>query len=119
MEKLRTLLLSTFLIALVLPTFSLGPTDPITYEAIVVMHIADLDDAAMSALAKSIGTEKNVTLEYSCVWSGVVVLKFSNARVAERADVITLARRQLTNAGIQQQVEFLHVHAEERGPGKC
>ncbi|MEZ4739730.1 MAG: hypothetical protein R2818_10375 [Flavobacteriales bacterium] len=119
MEKLRTLLFSTLLITLVLTAFSVGPTDPTTYEAIVVMHITDLDDVAMSALAKSIGTEKNVTLEYSCVWSGLVVLKFSNARVAERADVITLARRQLINAGIQQQVEFLHVHAEERGPGKC
>ena len=119
MEKLRTVILTALLIMLVQPANSVTPPDPASYDAMVVMHIADLDDAAMIALSKSIGAEKDVTLEYSCVWSGVIVLKFSNASVAERADVITLARRQLADAGVTQQVEFLHVHAEERGPGKC
>ena len=48
----------------------------------VVMHIEDLDDASVAALAKTIGSEKDVTMEYSCAWSGVVVLKFANASVS-------------------------------------
>ena len=119
MEQLRSLFV-IFLVALfVQPALATDPTLAVSYDAMVVMHIQDLDDAALTALAKSVGSEKNVTIEYTCVWSGVVVLKFSNASVSERADVITLARRQLTMAKIDKEVEFLHVHAEERGPGKC
>jgi hypothetical protein len=53
------------------------------------------------------------------VSSGVVVLRFTDAPVNERADVITMVRRQLTAAGIEQGVEFLHIHIEAKGPGKC
>ena len=92
---------------------------PTTFEAMVVMHIDDLDDAMMARLTKAVGKEKSVTVEYSCVASGIVVLKFAESTVSERADVISLARRQLNAAGIDQGVEFLHVHAEARGPGRC
>lgn len=53
------------------------------------------------------------------MWSGVVVLKFSDVPVTERADAITMARRLLGEAGIEQGVEFLHVTVEAKGPGKC
>jgi hypothetical protein len=119
MEHLRFLLATFLLVLLVRPATAVDPPPVASYDAMVVMHMADLDDDSMAALAKTIGTEKDVILEYSCVWSGVVVLKFSGISVAERADVITLARRQLTMAKVDNAVEFLHVHVEERGPGKC
>lgn len=92
---------------------------PATYDAIVVMHLDGLDDETLARLAKVVGSEKDVTIEYSCLRSGIIVMQFSNASVGERADIITLARRQLNQAGITQEVEFLHVHVEERGVGKC
>ncbi len=112
-----------FVTALVLPFQSTAaPTlyqATVTSEVSVVLHIKDLDDAALARLARQIGRDKNANIEYSCVASGVVVLRFVEAPVNERADVITMVRRQLTAAGIEQGVEFLHVHMEAKGPGKC
>ena len=90
-----------------------------SFDAMVVLHIDGLDDAKLAKLTHAIGADREVGLEYSCVLSGVVVLRFMNASVGERADIITLAKRQLSTAGIEQGVEVLHVHVQERGPGKC
>ncbi len=95
------------------------PTAPAAADAQVVVHITDLDDAMLAKLAVQVGKDRRTTLEYSCVWSGVVVLKFSDVSVTERADAITMARRLLGEAGIEQGVEFLHVTVEAKGPGKC
>ncbi|MBX2980357.1 MAG: hypothetical protein KF905_13760 [Flavobacteriales bacterium] len=88
-------------------------------DAMVVLSITGLDDAAVARLAKEVGRSTSATLEYSCTWSGVVVLKLANINVSERADVMTMVRRLLTSAGIERGVEFVHVHIEARGVGKC
>lgn len=95
------------------------PAPAASYDAMVVVSIAGLNDATLAKLSAHMGTEKNASIEYSCAWSGVVVLKFSDIAVNERADVITMARRELSAAGIERGVEFLHVYAEARGVGKC
>lgn len=116
---MRTLLNFLLLFAMIPSAIASPPATPITYEAQVVVHIDDLDDAAMGRLSAVVGREKNVNIEYSCVWSGVVVLKFAESPVNERADVISLARRLLSSAEIEKGVEYLHVFAEARGPGRC
>jgi ABC-type dipeptide/oligopeptide/nickel transport system permease component len=116
---MRTLLNFFLLLVLSASAVALPPAPAITYEAQVVVHIDDLDDEAMARLSKAVGREKNVSIEYSCVWSGVVVLKFAESPVSERADVISLARRLLSSADIEKGVEYLHVFAEARGPGRC
>ena len=94
--------------------------DPaLSYDALVVVHITGLNDASLAQLSMLVGRDKSVSMEDSCGWSGVVVVRCSDIAVSERADVIQLARRQLSSAGIEQGVEYLHVHAEPRGTGKC
>ena len=114
-------LLHTWLFGLLL-TFVHAPTaiqTTATYEVNVVLHIDGLDEAMLTRLGRQVAKERTVTIEYSCLASGVVVLRFAESPVNERADVVTMVRRQLTAAGIEHGVEFLHVHAEARGPGKC
>ena len=116
-------LLHTWLIGLLLAFVhapsATRPPAPATYDVNVVLHITGLDEAMLTRLGRQVDKERTVTIEYSCLASGVVVLRFAESPVNERADVITMVRRQLTAAGIEQGVEFLHVHAEARGPGKC
>lgn len=115
-----TLLLMISLMPVVLAHGGLSdPVAAVAADAQVVVHITDLDDAQLARLATQVSKDRNTTLEYSCVWSGVVVLKFSDVPVTERADAITMARRLLGEAGIEQGVEFLHVTVETKGPGKC
>lgn len=85
----------------------------------VVLSVTDLDDATLENLRTVVGKSKSSYMEYSCVWSGVVVIKFSDISVGERSDVITLARRLLCEAGMERGVEVVYVHVEARGEGKC
>jgi hypothetical protein len=115
-----TMLFLLFALVTVLPSRATDLyTAPAAADAQVVVHITDLDDSMLARLATQVGKDRSTTLEYSCVWSGVVVLKFSDVSVTERADAITMARRLLGEAGIEQGVEFLHVTVEAKGPGKC
>jgi hypothetical protein len=83
------------------------------------MHIEGFDEAALARLAKEVGRNPDTGIEYSCTWSGVLVLHFTEAPVAERADAVTMTRRLLAKAGIEQGIEFLHITVEAQGPGKC
>jgi len=89
------------------------------YDARVVVAVKDLDDEALSRLARVIGREKTVGIEYSCTRAGVLVLLLTEVPSRERADVIMLVRRHLSAAGIERGVEVLHVHVEASGVGKC
>ena len=116
---MRTLLLSLFLLATPLLQASGPGAPPAAYDALVVLQIDGFDQAALDRLAKVVGPENDLSLEYSCTWADVVVLQVRNTSFSERADVITYVRRYLEQAGIQRGIEVLHVHVEEQGMGKC
>jgi hypothetical protein len=94
-------------------------TAPTQYDAMVVVHVEGMDDAMLAALAKHVGAERNMTLEYSCTWAGIVVLHYTNTSTAEKADVITITMRHLREAGITAGVEVEHVEVRAVGAGKC
>lgn len=89
------------------------------YDVQVVVVVKGLDDPGLSRLAREVAKDPSLTLEYSCAWSGVLVLKYTGAASGERADAITLVRRNLSGAGLEKGMEVLHVHAEATGPGRC
>lgn len=85
----------------------------------VVLRVDGFDQEAYTRLSGVVGRSPAVTMEYACTWTGVLVLKFTDVAVADRADAMTYTRRLLQSAGIEKGIEFLHVHAEPRGAGKC
>lgn len=116
----RILLLSFLLVCTPLFTRSAGPASvPATYDALVMLHVDGLDDAKLARLSAIIGREETLTLEYSCVWGDGLVLHVEGISFSEKADVITYVKRYLSEAGLTTGVEFLHVHVEAQGPGKC
>lgn len=114
-------ILPLLFLAMLMPAQALraNTAETASFDAMVVLSIADLDDATLTKLSAEVAKNKNTYMEYSCAWSGVVVIKFGDISVGERSDVITLARRLLSDAGIERGVEVLHVHVEARGEGKC
>jgi hypothetical protein len=115
---MRTVLLSFLL--LLLP-YAATAAIPVSggHEALVVVHIDGLDDAMLTALAKHVGQERSLTMEYTCAWSGIVVLRFTDTSASEKADVITLVNRHLHEAGIDKGVEVQFVQVRATGAGKC
>lgn len=116
---MRSILLSLAILFTLLPAVAQAPGAQQTFDALVVVNISGFDDARHEALVREVARNRQATLEYTCVWSGIAVLKFSEVAVSERADIIQLARRILNGAGIERGVEYIHVHAEPRGGGKC
>lgn len=108
-----------FLSLFLAPAFVHAQPTGRTQEAMVVMLVHDLDDAQLARLATHVGRQKSLAIEYSCTWSGVVVMKFAEVSVADRADMVLMARRQLSEAGLTNRVDFLHIHVEAGGTGKC
>lgn len=107
-------------LVLVLPFFGRAAALEATpYDAMAVVHVDGLTDAQLSALAEHIGAERNITIEYACVWAGIVVLHFTDTNASERADVVTIVLRHLHEAGIEKGVEVQYVHVRATGPGKC
>lgn len=96
-----------------------APLAATPYDAMAVVHVDGLTDAQLAALAEHIGTERNITIEYACVWAGIVVLHFTDTNASERADVVTIVLRHLHEAGIEKGVEVQYVHVRATGPGKC
>lgn len=89
------------------------------FDVQVVVAVRGLDDDGLARLAKVVAREPALTLEYSCVASGVLVLKYSDLPSGTRADAITTVRRTLASAGLDSGMEVLYVFAEATGPGKC
>ena len=98
--------------------FASGP-ELTSSNAHVVLHLPSLSDASLAALHEKVGTRSELGMEYSCVWAGIVVLHLEGVQLTERADVITYVRRVLNEARLDADAEFLHVHLEPAGPGKC
>ena len=116
----RILLLSFLLVVTPLFTRAEEPASaPASYDALVMLHVDGLDDAKLARLSAIIGREESLTLEYSCVWGDGLVLHVEDISFSEKAHVITYLQRYLREAGISTGVEFLYVHVEAQGPGKC
>ncbi|HRD53039.1 MAG TPA: hypothetical protein PKY96_10375 [Flavobacteriales bacterium] len=117
MSKMLVLGMWVMLVAGMIPQRSMAAIA--AYDVQVVLVVKGLDDAGLARLAKEVGKETSVTLEYSCASSGVLVLKYAGVASGERADAITMVRRTLSSAGLEKGMEVLHVFAEATGPGKC
>jgi hypothetical protein len=116
--NMRNVMLAFLLLLMPLSHRAAAPV-PGGYEALAVVHINGLDDAGLAALAKHVGQERAVTIEYTCVWSGIVVLRFSDTSASEKADVITLVTRHLHEAGIHKDCEVQFVQVRATSGGKC
>ncbi len=118
-HAMRPLFLFLFALLLQLVFAGHAPATAANSDVLAVVKIDELDDAMLARLAAQVGKQRNYSLEYSCVWSHVVVLKLNDVNAAERGDAVTMVRRLLSSAGIEKGVEFLHVHLEPKGANKC
>ncbi|WKZ67655.1 MAG: hypothetical protein QY325_06935 [Flavobacteriales bacterium] len=88
-------------------------------DAHLVLKLQAFDADAHARLQAEVAKDRSMSLEYACEWSGVVVLKLTDVPLSDRADAITYVRRLLQSARVDKGAEFLNVHLEARGTGKC
>lgn len=102
------------------PSMAFSGPPEVASDALVALHVEGLTDPMVARLNKHLAGDPTISIEYTCTWSGIMVIRFTDIAAGDRADVITFARRILAEGGIERGVEFLHVHsASGGGTGKC
>ncbi|MBK6754179.1 MAG: hypothetical protein IPG69_11455 [Flavobacteriales bacterium] len=116
---MRHLLLALLLLPIAASTSAQDEPGGTPLNAMVTVQISDLDAALWPKVNARIAREQNMNVEYSCLTTGIIVLRMRNIKVAERSDVIILVKRILREAGVKGTIEFLNVHVEEGDGNKC
>ena len=116
---MRQLLLALLLLPIAVSTRAQDEPGGTPLNAMVTVQISDLDAALWPKVNARIAREQNMNVEYSCLTTGMIVLRMRNIKVAERSDVIILVKRILREAGVKGTIEFLNVHVEEGDGNKC
>lgn len=88
-------------------------------DAFVTLRLADLDDAGLARISSRISREPSANIEYSCVQTGVIVLRLQRIQVSEKADIMSLVRRIFLEAGNKGTIDFLDIKVEGSGGNKC
>ena len=63
------------------------------YDGMVILQVEEMDDAIHAKMQAAISADPNINLEYVCVESGIVVVKFANSTLPEKVDNEMLVRR--------------------------
>ncbi|MBP7408769.1 MAG: hypothetical protein KA941_08430 [Flavobacteriales bacterium] len=116
---MRHLLVALLLLPIAASTSAQDEPGGTPLNAMVTVQISDLDAALWPKINARIAQEQNMNVEYSCLTTGIIVLRMRNIKVAERSDVIILVKRILREAGVKGTIEFLNVHVEEGDGNKC
>lgn len=85
----------------------------------VTVRVDGLDDVLWQKVSARVGKEGNMNIEYSCVPTGIIVLRMRNVNATERSDVMTIVKRLLHEAGVKHQIDFLDVHVETGEGNRC
>lgn len=115
----RILLLLLFACAFAPKISAQGDVPGATVDAIVTVRIDALDHDGWVRISARVARETNMNIEYSCVRTGVLVLRIQPVQVSEKADVMSLVRRILHEAEVKGTIDFLDVHVDEQGWNKC
>ena len=119
-RTMRTLFLFVLFVGLFGPaSFAQGDVPSSGTDGLVTVRVEGFDDAGLARIAARIAKEQQVSLEYTCLRSGIVVLHFQALQVSERADVITVVKRLFQQAGITGAIDFLDIHLERSALNKC
>jgi hypothetical protein len=102
------------------PFMALAQTDPgTTVNAMVTVRIGALSESAWPKVTERISREANVSVEYSCLTTGILVLRLQHITVSDKADVMALVKRLLHEGGVKGTIEFLDVQVFHESTNRC
>lgn len=115
-------LISNALVALILlgsSSFAWIPEDQNTYDSIIVTRIDGITAQQYDDIEAAVGGIDALNIEYSCMWSGVMVLKLNGSTLYESGDIHLYIKNVLHDASSLKKVDVLHVHTGLAGLAKC
>lgn len=100
---------------------SAAQTDPgtMTVNAIVTLRVGSLSGSVWTKVAARISKEDQVDVEYSCIATGIIVMRLQHVAASEKADIMAVVKRLLHEGGVKGNIEFLDVHVFPEGADRC
>lgn len=92
-----------------------NPNQDAKYDSIVVVKVHDITGDQYLAISEAVVKETDVTLEYTCLWSGLVVIKINNTSFSSKGDVYAYVSRMINQSTDVKKLELIHVHTETSG----
>ena len=90
------------------------------YEGLIILKIRNMNDELRSDLYQALTRYPTTQVEYTCMESGVVVLKFANSVLHEKADVATMITGQLQGYVDASSIQVIWIEVREQvGVMKC
>jgi len=89
-----------------------------SYSSLVIIKVKGLNSDTFNKISQGIGKEVSLSLEYSCLQSDVIVIKYKHS-FSEKGDVQHYINNKLKRWIGANQVEFIHIDMVLGGSSKC
>ena len=88
------------------------------YSSLIIIKVTGLNGDSFNKIAKNINKESGLSLEYSCLESDVIVIKY-NHTFSEKGDVQHYINNKLKKWTGGSKVEIIHIDMVLSGTSKC
>ena len=113
-------ILSFFIAAfLIFPNGPQPTVEEATYDSIIVTKITDITGDQYDDIEYAVTRIDELNIEYTCMWSGVMVLKLNKSPLSENGDIQMYVKSVLNEATDLRKLEILHVYTGLSGVAKC
>jgi hypothetical protein len=91
-----------------------------TYDSIIVVQISDITPMMYSEIEAAVLPNDKLNIDYSCLWSGVLILKLFDSPLYDRGDIHMFAKSIFSKVPTLGKVEILHIYTGLAGSSaKC
>ncbi|MDH3709336.1 MAG: hypothetical protein OER04_05590 [Cyclobacteriaceae bacterium] len=105
---------------LLLAPASLQPaTEMDSFDSIIVTKITDISGDQYDDIEYAVNKIDELNIEYTCLWSGVMVFKLNKSPLSENGDIQMYIKAVLNQATALKKLEILHVYTGLSGVAKC
>jgi len=112
------LLLPIFLLLLAFDSANLEQKQVRTHQSIVIARLLETNDVQLNNLTAGISKNNQMTFEYSCRQSGIVVIKFAH-NYEEKADVQTAVIPKFKEWAKTPRIELIYLDVRKGPSDKC
>ena len=88
------------------------------YSSIVIIKVNGLNGNTYNKIAKGINKEAGLSLEYSCLESNIIVIKYKHT-FTEKGDVQHFINNKMKKWIGKTKIEFIHIDLVLGGSSKC
>ena len=90
-----------------------------SYDSVIAMRVVDLTNEQFDQISEAFALEATAHIDYSCQWSGIMVIKLTESNLRNKGDIHTYLKSTINRAVKVSGIEIFHVYTEASSGGQC